>query len=486
MTSEVSRSLAAGDRPTADAELSRGSRDPIPRAAWLVLWVCAVGVFLVFLDATVVTVSFPAYARSFAQSSRGSLTWVLNAYSLAFGALLISAGRAADLRGRRRFFTSGLVVFALASLACAASTELWELVVARAVQGAAAAALLPSSLGLVLASFPESRRSTAVGLWGAVGGFAATLGPSAGALISEFGNWRYVFLINVPICCAALVAAKATLEPDGPKKLVTIDTLGGAELVAGMAALLLAVTYGPDWGWLSPRTVAAFCLAAAFLILFGRRSSSNPGAVIPVALLRNRLLTVTLLATGIAALAFYANLLNAVLFLTEVWHYSLVRTALSLLPAAILTAAASAPAGRMAERWGHRRVVITGLTLFAAGQVWFRLALDSTPDLRLLTVGVLAVGAGIGISLPTLSSAGAVTLPSALFSAGGAMVATSRQLGAAMGIGLLIAVLGDSPSLRIGDFRRSWLLLAAETVVALAIFTRYRMTTKPDQTATAA
>src|SRR5215470_4487615 len=178
---------------------------------WLVLLVTSLGIFMVFLDGTIVNIAFPAIRRSFPTASLATLSWVLNAYTIVFAALLLSSGRIADLVGRRRVFFLGLLVFCAGSAACGAAPTDTVLIAARAVQAIGASLMLPASLALVLAEFPPTMRATAVGVWGAVGAVAAASGPSLGGLIVDRIDWRWAFFINLPIGLAAWLAGRRVL-----------------------------------------------------------------------------------------------------------------------------------------------------------------------------------------------------------------------------------------------------------------------------------
>jgi MFS family permease len=183
----------------------------ITSRAWRVLAVTSLGVFIVLLDTTIINIAFPAITAAFPAATRPALSWVLNAYAVVFAALLIAAGRLADLLGRRRMFLTGLGVFAVTSAACGLAPTLPALVAGRALQAVGAALMVPTSLALLLAEFPRSRRSMAVGLWGAVGAVAAASGPLLGALLVETVGWRWIFLTNLPVCVLAIAAGRRLL-----------------------------------------------------------------------------------------------------------------------------------------------------------------------------------------------------------------------------------------------------------------------------------
>src|SRR3954452_24587308 len=243
---------------------------------WKVLLVTSVAVFMAFLVVTIVNVAFPAIRMAFPDASLAGLSWVLNAYNIVFAALLVPAGRLADLVGRRRLFFWGLALFVAASALCGLAWAPWALVAARVVQAVGAAILVPTSLGLLLPEFPLERRASATALWGAVGGVAAATGPSLGGLLIEWGDWRLVFFVNLALGAAAWVPARRLLrEARDPDRGAVPDALGVALLAGGVGLLSLAIVQAPVWGWDSARTVAAFALGLAVLAGFIWRSVAH-------------------------------------------------------------------------------------------------------------------------------------------------------------------------------------------------------------------
>ena len=215
---------------------------------WKVLLVTAVAVFMAFLDVTIVNIAFPSIRADFASSSLADLSWVLNAYNIVFAALLVPAGRLADLLGRRRLFFWGLALFMLASCLCGLALSVWMLVGARVVQAAGAAVLVPTSLGLLLPEFPVERRASATALWGAVGGVAAATGPSLGGLLIDWADWRVVFFVNLAFGLAAWVPARRLLrETRDPDRGAVPDAVGIALLAGGVGLVSLAIVEAPDW-----------------------------------------------------------------------------------------------------------------------------------------------------------------------------------------------------------------------------------------------
>ena len=313
--------------------------------------------FMAFLDVTIVNVAFPSIRQAFPEASVAGLSWVLNAYNIVFAALLVPAGRLADLLGRRRVFFIGGAVFLAASALCGLAPSVEVLIGARALQAVGAALLVPTSLGLLLPEFPPERRATATALWGATGGVAAAAGPSLGGVLIEWTDWRLVFFVNLLIGAAAIVPARRLLrEFRDPDRGAVPDALGIVLLAGGVAALALAIVEAPAWGWGSDRVLAAFAVAAVALGGFVWRSATHPHPVVELSLFRVRSFAVACAGVGIFSLGFYALLLSGILFLTGVWHYSILKAGFAVTPGPLMAATSSAVAGRLADRYGPRVV----------------------------------------------------------------------------------------------------------------------------------
>jgi EmrB/QacA subfamily drug resistance transporter len=420
--------------------------------------IASLGVFMAFLDATIVTIAIPDVARSFPDAGIDGLSWVLNAYNIVFAAFLVAAGRAADLLGRKRMSELGLLVFTTASAACALAPSAELLVAARIAQAVGAAIIVPASLALVMHTFPAGERAHAVALWAANAALAAGLGPSVGGVLVDVAGWRAAFLVNVPIGVAAIVLARRTLvESRAPGKR-TLPDLGGAVLLAGaIGALVLGVVKGPDWGWDDQRVIGAGLVAAALAILFVRRSARHPAPLLDGALLRIRSLSVANGLMVLAAAAYFGVILNNVLFLTTVWGWSVLQAGLAMTPGPIVAAVVAGPLGRLVARIDARPLMVAGGAVWAAGIGGYLLLAGPEPDFfgGWLPATIVA-GIGAGISFPTISAVAVAAAPGERFATATAITGVARQTGAAIGVAALIAVI--APATALDDFQRGWLL----------------------------
>jgi len=430
---------------------------------WQVLLVTAVAVFMGFLDVTIVNIAFPDIRASFPRSSLADLSWVLNAYNVVFAALLVPAGRVADIVGRRRMFFIGLVTFLAASTACGSAASVEMLVAARVVQAAGAAVLVPTSLSLLLPEFPLEQRATATALWGATGAVAAATGPSLGGVLVHATDWRLVFFVNIPIGLAALIPARRLLRETKQEGGRLPDALGTGLLTLGVAAMSLGIVKGAGWG--DGRTLAALTAGVLLLIAVVYRSSTHAAPIFELSLFKVRSFSVAVSGTFLFSLAFYALLLCNILFLTEVWHYSILTAGFAVTPGPLMAAASAAVAGRFADRYGQRVLAVPGPLVFASGCLLFTQSLGADAHyLSNYLPATLLTGVGVGMSFASFSSAAVAELPPTRFATGSAIASCLRQVGAVLGISVLIALLGGDQSLH--TFHQAYALMALPSAAA--------------------
>ncbi len=431
--------------------------------------VCA-GVVLASLDLFIVNVALPQIGRDFHLHAGGlaDLSWVLNAYAIVYAALLVLFGRIAERYRRDLGFLLGVGVFVIGSIACSAATGLPELIAFRVVQAAGAALLTPTSLSLILVAFEPARRSGAVRTWTAVGGFAATLGPVVGGLLVAI-DWRLVFLINVPIGLLALAAGWRLLPRVKGHPVSAPEPTGALLITAGVGVLVLGLVNGGRWGWDSAATLAALAGGVVLLILFAGLTARHDNPLVDRALFRLRPFTGASVVAVVFSAAFGAMLLSRVLWAQDVWHWSPLVTGLSIAPGPIMVPLVSFTlTGRLNARLGPGRTIALGSTVFGAGALWWALAAGLRPDYAgEMLGGMILTGVGVGLTLPTIMATGTASLPPNSLATGSAVVNMFRQIGLAVGVAVLIAVLGEprSPSAVLDVYR--WGSIAV-TAMALA------------------
>jgi EmrB/QacA subfamily drug resistance transporter len=435
---------------------------------WQVLLVTSAAAFMSFLDVTIVNIAFPDLRASFPAVPLAHLSWVLNAYNVVFAAALVPAGRLADRFGRRRAFFAGASVFLIASVICGVAGSVELLVAARALQALGGAILVPTSLSLVLPEFPLEQRATATAIWGATGAVAAATGPSLGGLLVDWQSWRWVFFVNLFIGIPALLAARRLLHEARDTEARLPDSVGVVLFAAAIGALALGVVEGPDWGWGSSRVAGAFAAAAVLLPAFVARSARHRAPVFELSLFRVRSFAAANAGTFVFSAGFYALLLSNVLFLTGVWHYSVLKAGVALTPGPLAAAVAAPVGGRLSDRFGQRVVAVPGGLLFAAGALFFILVPGASPSYGAFFPGMLLTGVGVGLSFAANGSAAVAELPRERFATGSAISATSRQVGAVVGIATLVAILGRHVD-GLATFHHAWSLMVATGIAASLI-----------------
>ena len=444
-----------------------------------VLVIVSVATLVASLDLFIVNIAFPSIKHDFAGTSDATLSWVLSAYAIVMAALLVPAGRLADLLGRKRWFMGGLVTFVGASALCAAAPGPGWLIAARILQAAGGAILMPTSLAILLAEFPAQQRALAVAVWSATGAVAAAAGPPIGGLLVQ-ASWRWVFLVNLPIgLVTALFAARLLRESRDPDGKRFPDLAGAVLLVMASSALMLAIVQGQSWGWTSARVLGLLVGSALLTAAFLYRSLRHGAPVLELGLFRSRAFSAANIASTLFFAAFGAMLLSNVLFLTRVWHEDIVTAGLQISPGPIMAAAFAVPGSILASRYGQHVIASIGALLFASGGVWWLTHVGLEPHYATEVLpGMLLGGAGVGFVIPTLASAVAAALPPARFATGSAIYGMTRQFGIALGVAILIAVLGTPRGAEIlGSFRSGWEVtagLAFASAIAAAAIGRLR------------
>ncbi|MFC4924363.1 MFS transporter [Delftia deserti] len=420
---------------------------------WPVFWVVSVAVFLVSMDGTMLFAAFSALRVGFPHATPADLSWVLNAYTVVYAAMLIPAGGLADRHGRKRMFLGGVALFVAASVACGLAGSVEWLVAARVLQAIGAALLTPASLSLVLAAFPTTKRAVAVSLWGAVGGLAAAVGPSLGSFVIASLGWQWAFYLNVPVGILAIWrGARLLTEAKQQTQGRPLDLVGMCLLIAGIGALALSIVQSesPAWSRHELLGAAGFGLVCIIGFVVWARSASAP--LVDLRLFRNRTYRYVNLATlsfGIAfSMMFFAFFFN----MSAIWKYPLPLAGLAMMPGPLTVVPAAALSGRVASRYGHRPLLLVGCLIYAISALWFLFVPDVEPAyLTQWLPGMLLSGVGIGMVMPSLSGAAVSRLPADHYAVGGAVNQAIRQIGSVMGVALTVLLL-ESSDLQRADF----------------------------------
>lgn len=443
--------------------MSRPAAQPSSRARRLTFFVVVTGSVLASLDLFIVNIAFGSIGASFPDAGSRELAWVLNAYGIAFAALLVPFGRIADTIGRKRVFAAGLIVFVVASAVCAVAPSLLVLVAARAVQGAGAAAVIPTSLGLLLSSAPSADHKRLVSIWAATGSIAAALGPTAGGLLVQFG-WRWIFLITVVLAAPALaLVGRVRAQPGRGGRLP--DLLGSAALALSAGLLVWVVSYSsdPDTTVLGLSVAAGAAAVLAAVFVWRSRRARVPAVDLRVFAARG------FRFASVGMLFFYAAfgimLVSAPLVLTGALGLppALAGLAFGAGPAAAVVS--TLVAGRLPAT--PRTLGVLGGALFAAGGAWWLAVLVPTGSLWWGYVpGILLTGLGAGVAQTSFIAGGTASLPAAEYSAGAGILNTGRQIGSALGVAVFVAVTAVGAHTA-AVFAPAWAVMSAAGALAL-------------------
>ena len=406
---------------------------------WIALVVLCVGVLMIILDATIVNVALPSI-QSDLGFSQSSLAWVVNAYLIAFGGLLLLAGRLGDLLGRRRIFLIGLTVFTVASLVCGLADSQGLLVGARFVQGIGGAMTAAVILGMIVTMFPEPReQARAIGVYSFVAAAGGSIGLLAGGGLTQAINWHWIFFVNVPIGIATAVLALRLIASDKGIGLKEGADVAGAVLITGALMLLVyTMVKASDYGWGSAHTLGFGAGALALLAAFIAREHTARQPLMPLRIFRSRLVSAANAVQALMVAGMFGMFFLGALYLQRVLGYDAIEVGLAFLPVAVLIGALSLGASaRLNMRFGAQATLVPGLALIVGGLLLFaRAPVDANYVTEILPVIVL-LGIGAGISYPslmTLAMSGATRSDSGLASG---LVNTSQQVGGALGLAVL-------------------------------------------------
>ena len=454
-----------------------------PRLGWT-LGLTSAAYFMVVLDSLVVITALPRMQHDL-HVGLATLQWTVNSYGIAFAAGIITAAALGDRLGRRRVFTAGLVLFTLASAACALSPSASLLIAARAVQGLGGAAVLPLSLTILTAAFPAERRGAIIGIYGGLAGLAVAIGPLVGGAVTEGLDWHWIFWVNVPIGIAASLLSRRLL-PESHGAPARLDLPGVALISAGVVCLVWGLVRAGQAGWGSAEIITTLALGAALLGAFVFWESRAREPMLPL-----RLLRIQAFAAGNATAFLMSGAIFSAGFLVAQYFqfalgYSPLATGVRLLPWFATPMLISPIAGALSDRIGRRPVIVSGLLLQAAGLGWVALNASATASTLRLVLALLVAGIGISMALPTVPTAvlGAVT-PSEMGKASG-INNMMQRFGAVFAIAIASSVFAahgyiGSPASVTDGFRPALAVSAALSL--LGALTALAVVTQPPETA---
>lgn len=413
---------------------------PESRRWWALALLCG-AFFMVILDASIVVVALPSIEADLGFSASG-LQWVISAYALTFGGLLLLGGRAADLLGRRRVFMAGIVFFTLASLLCGLAWSPEALIAARAIQGVGAAVMTPTALSILMTTFPDgTERNKALGIWGALGGIGATAGWLIGGPLTDGPGWEWVFFINIPIGLLALALCPILLpESRGAGVRRSYDPLGALSVTGALVLLVYALVEAPEAGWTSARTIGLFAGSAALFAGFTVVESRATAPLVPLEFLRSRRLLGANAAMLVLATVAFGMPFLLTLYAQQVLGYSALKFGLTSVVMPFAAAVGSIAGQAIVLRLGFRPVAAAGMVLMGIGCLVLTQVSVNGSYLGDILLGLLIFGPGIGLTFVTASIAALAGVVEGESGLASGLNNTAFQVGAALGVAVVSTV----------------------------------------------
>jgi EmrB/QacA subfamily drug resistance transporter len=435
MTTTAASTAAPGASASAEAARSAARRRGV-------LFACCLAQFMSVLDISAMNIALPSVQKALGFTS-ANLMWVVTAYSLALSGCLLLGGRLADLLGQRRMFLVGIAAFTAASLIGGTAVTGPVLVLARCLQGVAAAVMIPATLAVLTTTFTgPAQRAKAMGLWSAVAGGGASFGGIAGGLLTSFASWRWTLLVNVPLGALLLTIGSLSVERARPAARVgSPDILGAGAVTLGLMALVAGIGESGKYGWGAVQVIGALALAAAllgFFVLNEAKLARDP--LVPLGIFRNRSLSVTNAVGAFSCAAFYTTVYFTPLLLQQVLHASALRASLLLAPQSLCVLVSARGIARFVPRLGTRTVLCCGLASASCGLLWLSRATEHATYLGSLIGPCVLLGCGWGLIMTGSTVAAVSGVPRDQTGLAAGLINTNRQLGGAIGIAVLAAV----------------------------------------------
>ena len=431
----------------------------------MVLVLASTCTFLTALNQSMMSVAFPDLIRSFPEVSSAQLSWVLNSYTIVAGATLILAAVVCDRFGRKRMLLIGVAIFTVAAVACALAPNPSALIAARVVQALGWSLITPSSIAVILEDVPINRRASAIATWSGIGGVATALGPSLGALLVDVGTWRWAFWISVPLGVLVIPLGARTFRESAPHELVKgdlPDPVGALALMGGLTLWILGLVQSPRWGWIDRRTAGCLVAGVVLIAFLLWRTVRVTNPMLNRRLLQYRNMRLAALMSIGFGTGFFAMSLGLVLFLNQVWGYSIVRAGALMTPIAAFVALLSPVAGRLADRFGHRVLALPAGVSWCAGALWLLVFVDGTADLaRVWFPAMFLLGVGSGLAWPTIHGIPVIGIPSGEFGSAVATNQTVLRMSGALGVAIAITLIsGATGAAALSPFQHLFILMA--------------------------
>jgi EmrB/QacA subfamily drug resistance transporter len=420
------------------------SKPPIDRGSKLALLAMGMAVFVIANDFSAINVAIPQIESDF-KTDVTTAQWVVNAYALTFGVLIVTGGRLADLFGRRRAFFVGSAIFAIASVAGGASQSEATLIGLRVVMGVGGALMWPAILGMTYAALPAERAGLAGGLILGAAGVGNAAGPLIGGVLTDLLSWRWIFFLNLPVAAFAMfITWREVHQPRVDIEDTRIDYAGVLTLSVGLVSLLLAFDQALDWGWGDPRILFLIALFVVLMVTFAYvELRAGAHALVPADVMRNRAFTYSCAAILLMSAVFFASMLYLPEYMQKVLGYSALGAGAGMLPMMGTFAATSFAAGPLYDRLGPRPLLVFGSLCIAAGPLLVSL-LVSHESYAAIVPGMVFAGLGLGLFLPTATTAGVTSVDPSRTSLAGAIVYMFQIAGGSVGLGLTTTVFTEA------------------------------------------
>ena len=411
--------------------------DPATRK-WWTLAAVAFGLFMIMLDNTVVNVALPTIQREL-KADQSELEWVVTGYALTFAALMLIGGKLADAYGRRLIFVVGIVVFTGSSLACGLAGTGEALIAWRIVQGVGAALMNPATLSIIAAAFPPKERGTAIGIWVGISALALAIGPLVGGLLTEHLTWSWIFFVNIPVGIVAILASFVFIDESRDETHERLDIPGLLSSGLGLFSLTYGLIEANTYGWTSGRIVAAFVVAVVSLIVFVELERRQRAPMLDLTLFRSSTYAGANLAMLLVALAMFGVFFFVSLYMQNILGYSAVEAGAAFLPMTGLIIFVAPLAGKASDRFGSRWLMTVGMLLLATQLVYFS-QLGQNESFWNLLPGMLLGGLGMPLVMTPTAAAATRAVPVHKAGVGSAVLNACRQVGGALGIAVLGAI----------------------------------------------
>src|SRR5258708_2214959 len=413
--------------------------DPDPRR-WQVLALVCVAFFMTVLDVSIVNVALPSIKTSL-HVSENSLQWVLIAYTITFGGLVLLGGRAADLLGRRRMFMIGLVVFSGASLVCGLANSIGVLVAARAVQGVGAAIISPATLSIITTTFEEgSERNKALGIWGAIGGSGAAAGVLFGGILTKYAGWEWIFFVNVPVGALVLTLTRPIVRESRIPALRGFDAGGAVTITSSLSLLVYSISKAPDVGWATGRTIGLLIASAVLFVAFLVIETRSASPMVSFDIFRIRSVTGANVCGLFVGVVVFSNFFLLTLYVQQVLGYSALKTGLTFLATAGTVVLMAGFSQALVTRVGPRPVMAVGLALITGGMLWYTQIPTETSFGTHLLPGYLLVGVGMAFSFIPMSIAALAGVEPQEAGLASGLSNPAQQIGGALGVAIAATV----------------------------------------------